>query len=75
MDKKTGSGTLEYTGTAKGDRIIDFSYAGYKGGGVRIPEIPARVTVYPVAGDNAAHIQRIIDSVSQMPLQDGFRVL
>lgn len=71
--KKTGSGTLEYTGTAKGDRIIDFSYAGYKGGGVRIPEIPARVTVYPVAGDNAAHIQRIIDSVSQMPLQDGFR--
>ncbi len=71
--KQVGTGTLEYTHTAKGDRIIDFSYAGYKGGGVRIPAIPSRVTIYPVAGDNTAHIQRVIDSVSQMPLQDGFR--
>ena len=32
----TGStGKLEYKTTPKGDRIVDFSYAGYMGGGAK----------------------------------------
>jgi len=31
-----GTGKLEYKTTPKGDRIVDFSHAGYMGGGVAI---------------------------------------
>ena len=36
-----GSGPeLHYATTAKGDRICDFSYAGYRAGGVALPDVP-----------------------------------
>ncbi len=38
-----GSGPeLHYANTAKGDRICDFSYAGYRGGGVALPDVPEK---------------------------------
>ena len=45
------SGKLVYKATKKGDRIIDFSHAGYKGGGVTLPYVPAKLTVHPL-GEN-----------------------
>ena len=45
------TGKLIYKQTKKGDRIADFSFAGYKGGGVTLPYIPAKLTVHPL-GDN-----------------------
>jgi hypothetical protein len=66
-------GKLEYKATPKGDHIMDFSYAGYMGGGVAIPSPAVKVTVEPIAGDNAGAIQAAIDKVAAMPLVKGFR--
>lgn len=66
-------GKLVYKTTAAGDRIMDFSHAGYMGGGAALPEVPARITVQPVEGDNTAVIQDAIDEVSAMGLEKGFR--
>jgi hypothetical protein len=66
-------GKLVYKRTERGDRIMDFSAAGYRGGGVAIPEVPVRRTVGPPDGDATAAIQEAIDQVSQLPLTDGFR--
>jgi len=67
-------GRLVYKTTPAGDRILDFSFAGYMGGGVAIPDVPVKKTVKPGGGgDDKAAIQAAIDEVSAMPLQDGFR--
>ncbi len=67
-------GRLQYTTDARGNRIMDFSHAGYKGGGVRIPDVRVAQTVKPVAGDNTAQIQAAIDEVSKLaPGANGFR--
>ncbi len=67
-------GKLVYVADSVGNRIPDFSNAGYKGGGVAIPYVPNKVTVWPVAGDNSANVQAAIDKVSAMPLDaSGFR--
>jgi hypothetical protein len=66
-------GKLVYKTTSTGDRIMDFSYAGYLGGGVALPEVPVKITVKPVEGDNTAAIQEAMDKVSAMSLEAGFR--
>ncbi len=67
-------GKLVYKTTSSGDRIIDFSYAGYMGGGVALPDVPVKIKVKPAAGqDNSELIQKAVDSVSSMPLKGGFR--
>jgi hypothetical protein len=66
-------GKLVYARSPQGDRIADFSFAGYEGGGVRLPDVPTRRTVAPSGGDDAAAIQKAIDEVSALPLKDGFR--
>ncbi|WEK21031.1 MAG: hypothetical protein P0Y49_07750 [Candidatus Pedobacter colombiensis] len=70
-------GKLVYKKSPKGDRIMDFSHAGYMGGGVALPELPVKVTVKPLSDANAdctALIQAAIDQVSAMPLdKNGFR--
>ncbi|MGH9605459.1 MAG: hypothetical protein ACRD3N_07145 [Terracidiphilus sp.] len=66
-------GKLVYTYTAKGDRIPDFSYAGYEGGGVALPYVPAKRTVKPSGADDTDAIQAAIDQVSALPLVNGFR--
>lgn len=67
------SGKLVYSSTPQGDRIVDFSYAGYAGGGVLLPRVPEAASVTPSGGDDTASIQRAIDQVSSMPLKHGFR--
>jgi hypothetical protein len=67
-------GRLVYVTDSLGNKIPDFSNAGYKGGGVPIPYVQIRETVWPVTGDNSGNIQAAIDRVSALP-QDasGFR--
>jgi hypothetical protein len=68
------NGRLTYPADANGNRLTDFSNAGYKGGGVALPTVPVRVTISPVSGDDTASIQAAIDQVGAMPIQaDGYR--
>jgi hypothetical protein len=67
------SGRLVYRALPQGDRIVDFSYAGYMGGGVVLPRLPSVQTVVPSGADDTAAIQHAIDQVSSLPLKDGFR--
>ena len=67
-------GKLVYVADSMGNKIPDFSNAGYKGGGIAIPYIPVKATVWPVPGDNTPNIQKAIDSVSSLPMDKyGFR--
>jgi hypothetical protein len=66
-------GKLRYQTTSNGDRIVDFSHAGYGGGGIKLPLVPVRMEVAPSGGDDATAIQAAIDAVAAMPLTDGFR--
>lgn len=67
-------GTLRYGADEDGNRICDFSYAGYHGGGVRIPDVPAVVTLSPSGGNDTKQIQEAVDRVGAMPLDEaGFR--
>src|SRR3954465_12082716 len=67
-------GKLVYVADSLGNKIPDFSNAGYKGGGVTIPYVPVKAIVWPVAGDNSGNIQAALDKVSAMPLDAwGFR--
>jgi hypothetical protein len=67
------SGKLVYKHFKTGDRIIDFSYAGYMGGGVAIPIISVTRTVSPSGKDDTAAIQAAIDEVSSLPLVNRSR--
>ncbi len=68
------NGKLAYIADSLGNKIPDFSNAGYKGGGVSIPYVAIKETVWPVPGDNSASIQAAIDQVSALPPDaSGFR--
>ena len=67
------SGKLAYSRLERGDRIPDFSYAGYMGGGVTIPTPPVKITLSPSPGDNTDAIQRAIDELSKMEMVNGSR--
>jgi hypothetical protein len=67
------SGKLAYKTTGRGDRILDFSYAGYMGGGVRIPDAAVKKRVSPSGADDSAAIQAAVDEVAKLPLVGGFR--
>src|SRR5205085_11984109 len=45
-------GKLQYKTLPNGDHIMDFSWAGYMGGGVALPIVPVKVTVNPSGGDD-----------------------
>ena len=60
-------GKLVYRPDDRGHRVPDFSSAGYRGGGMAIPDAPARLVVEPSPGDNTRAIQAAIDRVSAMP--------
>jgi len=67
-------GKLIYIPDSLGNKIPDFSNAGYKGGGVAIPYVAIKETVWPTLGDNSVNIQAAIDLVSAMtPDASGFR--
>lgn len=68
------NGNLTYVSDEEGNRIPDFSHAGYKGGGVPLPDVPVQITVDPIPGDNTAHIRNAIRFVENLsPDQNGFR--
>jgi hypothetical protein len=64
----SSAGALVYQSDARGNTVVDFSHAGYGGGGVAIPDVPIRVVVGPGPGDDGLRIQRAIDIVSALPL-------
>lgn len=66
-------GKLVYRQTPRGDRIMDFSQAGYMGGGVAIPDVPVKATVKASGADDTAAIQAAVDQVAELPAVGGFR--
>ncbi len=67
-------GKLVYVADSLGNKIPDFSHAGYKCGGVAIPNVAIKETVWPLPGNNADNVQAAIDRVSALPLDaTGFR--
>ncbi|MDX9747176.1 MAG: hypothetical protein RBT57_01615 [Paludibacter sp.] len=67
------TGKLTYTPDDMGYSIPDFSAAGYRGGGVALPDMPVVKTISAIAGDNTAHIQAALDEVGNLPLVNGIR--
>jgi hypothetical protein len=68
------NGKLVYKTTPAGDRIMDFSHAGYMGGGVALPAVPVKRTLQPSGSDDdSAAIQAAINEVAAMGLTNGFR--
>jgi hypothetical protein len=54
--------------------LIDFSFAGYEGGGQAIPDVPIAIVVSPADGDDGQRIQTAIDIVAKRPTDSaGFR--
>lgn len=67
-------GKLAYVSDAEGNRIPDFSHAGYRGGGVELPAYPVAKSIDPIMGDNTTHIQNAIDEISALtPDGNGVR--
>ena len=68
---------LAYTPDGAGNTVIDFSHAGYAGGGEAIPFVSAKFTVAPSslsAPNDRARIQAALDAVATLPVgPDGFR--
>ena len=67
---------LGYKEDQFGNRIPDYSTAGYKSGGVPIPQIPVEISLHPRedAEDDTERIQTAINQVSNLaPDSKGFR--
>ncbi len=61
-------GKLTYHQDEYGFTLPDFSHAGYRGGGVLIPQVPVVKEISPIPGDNTAHIQDAIDEVGKLSM-------
>ncbi|MFD0677850.1 MULTISPECIES: discoidin domain-containing protein [unclassified Paenibacillus] len=73
---KGSDGKLVYFPDYKGNRVIDYSDVGYKGGGVAIPNVPVKIILEPIPGngDDYTRIQNAIDALSRIaPDANGFR--
>src|SRR6476469_11134888 len=57
--------------TVQGDIIPDFSYCGYKGGGVKIVVPKIVKTLFPLHGDNTKSIQNALDSVGLLKADEN----
>ncbi len=75
MVQLDAQGRLSYPADASGNRIPDFSHAGYKGGGVPLPTvIPVVRTLTPATGDQTARVQAALDEIATLPIQpNGYR--
>ncbi|HWA25398.1 MAG TPA: DUF6298 domain-containing protein [Lacunisphaera sp.] len=72
--KADKDGRLAYTADANGNRVIDFSTAGYASGDEPIPFVPAKIVVEPDGKNDRARIQAALDLVAAMPRDaQGFR--
>jgi hypothetical protein len=67
---KTKEGKLGYTPDTLGNRIPDFSYAGYQAGAQPIPMAKVKVVVPLASGDATLRIQSAINYVAKLP-KDG----
>jgi hypothetical protein len=70
------NGRLVYYPDYKGNQIMDYSNAGYGGGGVAIPFVETVETVSPHSNPNTdmrTTIQAAINRVAARPLVNGFR--
>jgi hypothetical protein len=62
------NGKLVYKATARGDRIPDFSSAGYRGGGVALPTAVTHEKVSTTGGpDDTPAIQAALDKLAKLP--------
>ncbi|MDR3296685.1 MAG: DUF6298 domain-containing protein [Prevotellaceae bacterium] len=64
-------GQLRYAPDSLGNRIPDFSHAGYKGGDADIPNAPVKLRLQPTEGDATALIQQAIDYVGTLPADNN----
>ena len=55
---------LHYRYDARGNSIMDFSAAGYRAGGVKLPPPVAGQRLTPAPGDNTARIQAALDNAT-----------
>jgi hypothetical protein len=55
---------LHYKSDVHGNSIMDFSAAGYRAGGVKLPSPPTSERLTPAAGDNTARIQAALDKAT-----------
>lgn len=67
------NGLLAYKTWGNGNRIMDFSHAGYMGGGVALPAVGTVQTLNPSGGDDRAALQAAINAVASRPPVNGFR--
>ncbi|SFP84690.1 DUF6298 domain-containing protein [Parafilimonas terrae] len=68
------SDSLAFNKDSLGNRIPDFSYAGYAAGEKPIPDVPVKIVVPLMSADATAAIQHAIDYVSNLPVDNnGFR--
>lgn len=71
---KGSNGKLAYTPDALGNRIPDFSYAGYMAGEQAIPTAVVKVVVPVTEGDATLRIQSAINYIAKLPIgKDGLR--
>jgi hypothetical protein len=67
-------GHLAYATLPTGERLLDFSWAGYMGGGVAIPTVGVAQTLQPSGtSDDTPAIQAAIDAVSKLPVDMAVR--
>lgn len=67
-------GRISYQPDALGNRILDYSYCGFRYSEEGLPAVSTRIRVLPQDGDMSAYIQQLIDSLANLPLdENGFR--
>jgi uncharacterized protein (TIGR03435 family) len=70
----SANGHLVYHSDKNGVTIPDYSFAGYRSGGVALPTVPAQINLLPTGADDSAAIQHAIDTISARPFDaKGFR--
>src|SRR5215475_3581928 len=55
---------LHYRYDNHGNSIMDFSSAGYRGGGVKLPTVAVAQRLTPIGGDNTGRIQAALDTAN-----------
>ncbi len=67
-------GKISYNVDDQNNRVLDFSYCGYRSSEKDIPEVPNKIVVSSQEGDCSSVIQRAINYVSSLaPDKKGFR--
>src|SRR5580658_1552681 len=64
--RPNGDGKLAYATTPTGDHIVDFSYAGYRGGGVALPDAPVAETLAASGADDTSALNSALNRVATL---------